>query len=246
MQLNRKSASSGHCEKSPTCVETVGAIRIGHSAIKVRPIHGSKRSPAAAGALFLLATAGAPAFATDGPGGAPRANNGPGCNLFPAAASVGTRVPLSYFGPPPSETNPSLVGPEQELKSGQLDAINGLITLPLYEGYMTGSKVPVWYILTDVSDQGQAVQLGLNYSAKLEFAAIGARQAHFGTDNVLYFDKGKVNVAPHRILVAGQPNAYPPAQAQPGSGRGQRLQSTGGHWRDHLRRTDCRVQRADE
>jgi hypothetical protein len=35
---------------------------------------------------------------------------GPGCNLFPAPASVGASVPLSYFGPPPSESNPSLVG----------------------------------------------------------------------------------------------------------------------------------------
>src|ERR1700689_4402937 len=71
------------------------------------------------------------AVAQDGPGGAPRANNGPGCNVFPAAASVGARVGLSYFGPPPADVNPSFVGPVQELKSGQLDDINGRITLPL-------------------------------------------------------------------------------------------------------------------
>jgi hypothetical protein len=175
--------------------------------------------PAALGALCLLAATGLPAFAAvvDGPGGGPRDNDGAGCNLFPASAATGTRVPLSYFGPPPSETNPSLVGPEQELKSGTLDAINGRITLPLYEGYITGTKIPVWYILTDVSDAGQAAQLGLNFSAKLEFAGIGARTAHFGAENVLYFDKGTVDFSPHRILVAGTPNAYPPAQAQPGS-----------------------------
>jgi hypothetical protein len=178
-----------------------------------------KHSSAVLGALCLLAATGLPASAAivDGPGGGPRDNNGPGCNLFPAAASVGTRVPLSYFGPPPSETNPSLVGPVQELKSGQLDAIRGRITLPLYLGYITGSKTPVWYILTDVSDQGQAANLGLNFSAKLEFAGIGARTAHFGPENVVYFDKGRVNFAPHRILTAGTPNAYPPAQAAPGS-----------------------------
>jgi hypothetical protein len=182
-------------------------------------IHCLKRSPAALGALCLLAATALPAFAAnvDGPGGGPRDNNGPGCNLFPAAASVGTRVPLSYFGPPPSETNPSLVGPVQELKSGQLDAINGRITLPLYLGYITGSKIPVWYILTDVSDQGQAANLGLNFSAKLEFAGIAARTGHFGTGNVVYFDKGRVDFAPHRILAPGTPNAYPPAQAAPGS-----------------------------
>jgi hypothetical protein len=182
-------------------------------------IHRLCQLPAALGALCLLAATGLPAFAAvvDGPGGGPRANDGPGCNLFPASAATGTRVPLSYFGPPPSETNPSLVGPEQELKSGQLDAINGRITLPLYKGYITGTKIPVWYILTDVSDQGQAASLGLNFSAKLEFAGIGARTAHFGPGNVVYFDKGKVDFSPHRILAAGTPNAYPPAQAHPGS-----------------------------
>ena len=182
-------------------------------------IHRLCQLPAALGALCLLAATGLPAFAAvvDGPGGGPRANDGPGCNLFPASAATGTRVPLSYFGPPPSETNPSLVGPEQELKSGQLDAINGRITLPLYKGYITGTKIPVWYILTDVSDQGQAASLGLNFSAKLEFAGIGARTAHFGPGNVVYFDKGKVDFSPNRILVAGTPHAYPPAQAHPGS-----------------------------
>ena len=175
--------------------------------------------PAALGALCLLAATGLPAFAAtiDGPGGGPRANDGPGCNLFPASAATGTRVPLSYFGPPPSETNPSLVGPEQELKSGTLDAINGRITLPLYEGFITGTKIPVWYIVTDVSDAGQAAQLGLNFSAKLQFAGIGARTAHFGPENVVYFNSGAVNFAPHRILTPGKPNAYPPAVAQPGS-----------------------------
>jgi len=45
--------------------------------------------------------------------------------------------------------NPSLAGPNQLLNSGKVDAIKGTITLPLYEGYMTGTKIPVWYILTD-------------------------------------------------------------------------------------------------
>ena len=89
--------------------------------------------------------------------------------------------------------------------------------MPLYLGDITGSKKPVWYILTDVSDQGQAANLGLNFSAKLEFAGIAARTGHFGPGNVVYFDKGKVDFAPHRILTAGTPNAYPPAVAKPGS-----------------------------
>ena len=173
--------------------------------------------PAALALTSIVMTTSLPTFAMDGPGGGPRQNDGAGCSLFPAPASTGTKVGLSYFGPPPSETNPSLVGPEQELKSGKLDAIHGHITLPLYKGYMTGTHIPIWYILTDVSDQGQAANLGLNYSAKLEYARIGARTGHFGSDNVLYFDKGKVDFNPHRVLVAGKPEAYPPAKAAPGS-----------------------------
>src|SRR5215472_16504493 len=49
-----------------------------------------------------------------GPGYGPRAGL-PGCDLLPAPASIGTKVGLSYFGPPPSTVNPSLVGPVQLL-----------------------------------------------------------------------------------------------------------------------------------
>ena len=217
MQFDSKSVALEDRNKRRVDVETNNEAVGVTQRVKDMSIRCLNHFPTTLGALSLLMTTGLPASASDGPGGGPRANNGPGCNLFPAAASTGTRVPLSYFGPPPAETNPSLVGPEQELKSGQLDAINGRITLPLYLGYITGTKIPVWYILTDVSDQGQAAQLGLNYSAKLEFAAIGARTAHFGTNNVLYFDKGRVDFTPHRVLTPGTPNAYPPAKAAPGS-----------------------------
>jgi hypothetical protein len=103
---------------------------------------------------------------------------GPGCNLLPAPPSVGATVDLSYFGPPPSESNPSLVGPLQLLRSGAVDSTKGTITLPLYRGSMKGSGKAVWYILTDVDDPQVATLLGLNYSAKLTFAANAARTAN--------------------------------------------------------------------
>ena len=81
-----------------------------------------------------------------GPGGAAR-GGGPGCDVFPAPASVGTTVDLSYFGPPPSTVNQSLVGPVQLLNTGQVDSIHGTITIPLYLGHMIDGK-NVWYILT--------------------------------------------------------------------------------------------------
>src|SRR6204780_4700572 len=82
----------------------------------------------------------------------------PGCALFPAPANIGTNVGLSYFGPPPSTINQSLVGPVQLLNTGQVDATPGTITIPLYKGHMLDGK-NVWYILSDVSDVNVAAEL---------------------------------------------------------------------------------------
>jgi hypothetical protein len=152
-----------------------------------------------------------------GPGPGP-IGPGPGCNLFPAPPSVGASVPLTYFGPPPSETNSSLVGPVQLLKSGTVDATRGTITLPLYLGHMKGSKKNVWYILTDVDDPNVAAELGLNFSAKLTFASNAARTATLAADGTLVFDKGTVDFSPVRSIVPGPSGAeFPPASAQPGA-----------------------------
>ncbi len=143
---------------------------------------------------------------------------GPGCNVFPASASVGTTVGLSYFGPPPSSTNPSLVGPVQLLKSGQIDDKKGTITLPLYRGSMAGTKKPVWFILTDVNDPEIASLLGLNFSAKLSFSGNGARTATFDDQNSLVFDRGAVDFRPVRSVTPGSSNSpFPPVAAQAGS-----------------------------
>ncbi|MBZ5623368.1 MAG: hypothetical protein LAQ69_32290 [Acidobacteriia bacterium] len=143
---------------------------------------------------------------------------GPGCNLLPAPASVGATVDLSYFGPPPSENNPSLVGPVQLLKSGQVDLAKGTVTLPLYRGSMAGNGKAVWYILTEASDPEVASLLGLNFSAKLNFAGNGARTATFDSDNNLVFDRGTVDFKPARSVTPGSPSApFPPSAAQPGS-----------------------------
>jgi hypothetical protein len=143
---------------------------------------------------------------------------GPGCNLFPAPASVGATVGLSYFGPPPSSNNPSQVGPVQLVKSGTVDDTKGTVTLPLYRGSMAGSNKAVWYILTDVNDPDLASLLGLNYSAKLNFAANGARGGSFNGQNNLVFDAGTVDFTPVRQVVAGPSSApFPPSSTQPGS-----------------------------
>jgi hypothetical protein len=152
-----------------------------------------------------------------GPGPGP-IGPGPGCNLFPAPPSVGATVPLSYFGPSPSTTNPSLVGPVQLLNSGKVDAANGTITIPLYKGTLKGTKKNVWYILTDVDDPGVAAELGLNFSAKLTFASNAARTGNLDANGNIVFDAGTVNFKPNRNIVPGPTGAeFPPKSATPGS-----------------------------
>jgi hypothetical protein len=142
---------------------------------------------------------------------------GPGCNLFPAPASIGASVGLSYFGPSPSTTNQSLVGPVQLLKSGQVDAKKGTITVPLYLGHMKDGK-NVWYILTDVDDADVADLLGLNFSAKMSYMSRAARMANLDQNGDLVFEKGTVDFSPTRFVVPGPAgNEFPPSQAQPGA-----------------------------
>jgi hypothetical protein len=151
-----------------------------------------------------------------GPGGVPL-GPGPGCSVFPASANVGTAVPLSYFGPPPSSVNPSLVGPVQLLNTGQIDSKAGTITIPLYLGHMKDGK-NVWYILTDVDNSDVAAELGLNFSAKMTFMANAARTANFDENNDLVFDAGTVDFSPVRNIVPGPVgNEFPPVSFQPGS-----------------------------
>jgi hypothetical protein len=160
-------------------------------------------------------TSGNPNMA-QGPGGVPL-GPGPGCNVFPASANIGTAVPLSYFGPPPSTVNQSLVGPVQLLNTGQIDSKDGTITIPLYLGHMKNGT-NVWYILTDVDDTSVAAELGLNFSAKMTFMANAARTANFDFNNDLVFDGGTVDFSPIRSVTPGPPGSeFPPTAYQPGS-----------------------------
>src|SRR5258707_2991749 len=151
-----------------------------------------------------------------GPGPGP-IGPGPGCHLLPAPGLVGTTVDLSFFGPPPSTTNQSLVGPVQLLKTGPVDASKGTITIPLYLGHMKNGK-NVWYVLTDVDDADVAAELGLNFSAKMTFMANAARTANLDQNGNLVFDKGTVDFSPVRSITPGPVgNEFPPAAAQPGA-----------------------------
>ncbi|MCB1875936.1 MAG: hypothetical protein KDH88_08180 [Chromatiales bacterium] len=144
--------------------------------------------------------------------------------IRPAPASIGTDIPATYFGPPPSSVEPELIGPLQLLTSGELDTEAGTITLPLYRGELRETGEPVWYIVTDTTDLANASALGINHSAKLSYAEScrGVRTAEYDRDGTLLFDYGSVDFSPQRVVVSGNAqNAaapiFPPSTFQPGS-----------------------------
>ena len=139
--------------------------------------------------------------------------------VTPPPPSVGARVPVTYFGPAPADVQKELIGPFKLLKAGDIDLKTETVTLPLYEGKMRDGR-KVWYILTDTTDSANAAALGLNFSAKLNYAAVGraVRHATLEKDTSLTFDSGSVDFAPRRRVVPGDaPNYFPPKAAEPGS-----------------------------
>jgi hypothetical protein len=137
----------------------------------------------------------------------------------PAPPSIGADIPLTYFGPAPSSLDPELVGPHQLLRSGTIDTDAGTIKLPLYQGKLQDGRT-VWYILTDTNDKGNADALGLNYSTKLTYAAVGqaVREATLEKDATLTFAAGTVDFSPERTVVPGDGDKpFPPKTAEPGS-----------------------------
>ena len=141
-------------------------------------------------------------------------------DVAPAPGSVGTDIPLQYNGPAPSEVTKELIGPLELLRAGEIDQESGTVTLPLYRGELADGT-PQWFVLTDTSDAAQADALGLNHSAKLSYANTGrgTREATQNADGTLAFEGGSVDFSPEHKFVPGEgENAFPPAEAQPGSG----------------------------
>lgn len=140
-------------------------------------------------------------------------------DIRPALPGVGANIPNTYFGPMPSEVQKELIGPYKLLKAGQVDEKAFTVTLPLYQGRVRDGR-KVWYVLTDTTDQKNAEALGLLFSGKLNYAAVGraVRNATLDKDGTLIFDSGTVDFRPaHKIVQGDGPNAFPPKQAQPGS-----------------------------
>jgi len=147
-----------------------------------------------------------------------QAQEGADDDVAPAPPSIGADIPLTYFGPAPSDTQAELIGPHQLLRSGQLDLDAGTIELPLYEGSLASGE-SVWYILTDTTDAANAAALGLNHSPKLAFSAVGngARMGTLNEDLELVFANGAVDFSPALSVTPGDDAPFPPAAVQPGA-----------------------------
>lgn len=201
--------------------QQIPAVKVAPVSAEAMAIHRLAKRPVAKSTVKTNSAVSLAGVSTSfnseqGPGPGP-IGPGPGCDLFPAPASTGANVGLSYFGPSPSTTNPSLVGPVQLLNSGTVDATNGTITLPLYKGSLKGTKKTIWYILTDTSDQGVAQELGLNFSTKMNFITTAARTGNLDSNGNIVFDKGTVNFAPNRNIVPGPAGQeFPPQSFTPG------------------------------
>ncbi|ASJ72679.1 hypothetical protein [Granulosicoccus antarcticus] len=142
-------------------------------------------------------------------------------DFAPAPPSIGADVPVTYFGPSPTTVNANLVGPLQLLTAGQVDleaTPTTTVTLPLYQGRLASGGpldgAPIWYIVTDTSDEGNAAALGLNFSAKLNFASLPApmvdtfmstsvRSGFYDAEGLLIVSGGPVDFTPERIMNPG-------------------------------------------
>ncbi|CAN8075647.1 unnamed protein product [Agarophyton chilense] len=140
----------------------------------------------------------------------------PDDDVEPAPPSIGSDVPLTYFGPAPSQVDPRLIGPVQLLKSGVIDFDEGTITIPLYKGRYYDNTTH-YYILTDTTDPANAAALGLNHASKLEYVTPeSGATADLSPSGILVNRTGKVDFSPVRILEPGPDSApFPPVEFGP-------------------------------
>ena len=118
----------------------------------------------------------------------------------------------------------ALVGPVDLLRSGNVNyGVLSNYTLPLYKG-LSAANQSYWWIVTDTSDRGNAEQLGVNFAAKMRFAAqgvdingLGGAEQVMIVNNTIWARKGMVDFSPVRKIVPGASAPFPPASVQPGS-----------------------------
>ena len=102
-----------------------------------------------------------------------------------------------------------------------VDLNRNIARVPLFKGSVGGTTV--WYVIMDVSDEGLARELGINFAPRLANATNGCPgcvQEVRSSDSVLGRAEvefnGMIDFSPARIYVPG-PMAFPPLEAQPGA-----------------------------
>jgi hypothetical protein len=136
-----------------------------------------------------------------------------------APASIAGDLKTIVAQPSPSEVDEKLLGPVLLMKSAHIDLEKGTATLPLRRGKLPNGT-PVWFILTDATDDNIAELQGLAYSPKLAFALTGkaTRRARIEQDGTFSFASGSVDFKPVLSITPGPANApFPPKAFQPGS-----------------------------
>ena len=121
--------------------------------------------------------------------------------------------------PSPSEVKPEYLGPVLLMKSAHIDLEKGTATLPLRKGKLRSGQ-PVWFIITDTTDENLSNLHGVNYSPKMAYALTGAatRHATIEKDGGFTFNAGSVDFKPVLSVVPGAASApFPPKSSQPGS-----------------------------
>lgn len=141
-----------------------------------------------------------------------------------ANPAFGTAIAEGYQGPFASGYDKQLLGPANLLRSGTLNiGVKSNYTLPVYNSVNTaGGKY--WWVTTDTSDEGNAAQLGINYSPKLRFAAQGMTSDNkTGAEDVMVQNntvvgrRGMVDYSPVRKVVPNDGEfSFPPKMVQPG------------------------------
>jgi hypothetical protein len=90
-----------------------------------------------------------------------------------------------------------------------------IVTFPLHQG--TGAGHPVYYVITDASDQKVAQSLGVNFVPKLANAANTSAVQHSSSNDPTALDvPAGVDFSPTHVLVPGA-TGFPPAAAAPGA-----------------------------
>lgn len=154
--------------------------------------------------------------------------NGP-LNRTRRAAAVALSVVLAAStagaaaaGAPAQQRDQFLPAERLTLKSAtSVNLTKGFATLPLKRG-LHGST-PVWYVITDVSDEGLARDLGVNFAPRLAnlpngcpgcVTTVQSPSRVLGRDTAAF--PAAPDFGPSRVLVPG-PTAFPPVIADAGS-----------------------------